>query len=96
MTTWLEGCAAARTVTAIALTRSAGIVEPGATDEGCSGMTEMAIQRGRYMRAVFTGRRHAVAGRAVVHDAGVIEHRASEGTGAMTDAAVLVGGYMAN
>ena len=83
-------------MTAIALTRRAGVVEPGPADEACSGVAEMTIQRGRNVRAVFAGRRHAVAGRAVVDDAGMIEHRANEGRGVMTDTAVLVGGYMAD
>jgi len=45
MTIWLGGGSIAGTVTIIALTGSAGIVEPRAADEGCGGVAEMAIQR---------------------------------------------------
>jgi len=37
-------------VAAVAVTYGAGIVHPGAAYEGCRGVTEMAIQRGCYMR----------------------------------------------
>ena len=41
-------------------------------------------------------RGHAMAGRAVVDDAGMIEHRPDESAGVMTDTAILVGRYMAD
>ena len=69
---------------------------PRATDEGCGGMTEMAIQRSRNVRAMFADRRYPVAGRAIVHDAGMIKHRPDERTGVMTDTAILVGCYVAD
>ena len=79
-------------MTAIAIICSAGIVEPGATDEGCGGMAEVAIQPGRDVGAVHTRRRiTVVAGRAIVHDAGMVKHSADEGSGVMTDTAILVG-----
>ena len=66
-------------------------MEPAATDEGCGGVAEMAIQRSRYVIITHAGRRNPVAGRTVVHDAGMIKHRADEGSGVMTDTAILVG-----
>lgn len=86
----------AAVVTGIALARRAGIVEPGATNESGRGVAVMAIQRGRNVRVVLTGRGHAVTGRAVVDDTGVIEHRADERRGVMTDTAVLVGRHVAD
>lgn len=83
---------AAETVTVRAIAGSAGIVEPGATDEGRSGMAEVAIQPGRDVGAVHACRRiTVVAGRAIVHDAGMIKHCADEGSGVMTDTAILIG-----
>ena len=49
MTWWLGSCAAARTVTLIAVSSAAGIVSPGAAEEGCGSMTGAAIQSGRDM-----------------------------------------------
>ena len=44
---------------------------------------------------MFTARRHAiVAGRAIVHDAGVIEHRSDKRAGVMAHTAVLIGGHV--
>jgi hypothetical protein len=91
MIIWPGGCAAAGTVTVITSTGCAGIVEPRATDEGCGSMAEMAIQRGCNVVTTHTGRRNPVAGRTVVHDAGMIEHCPDEGGGVMTDTAVLIG-----
>ena len=91
MTIWLGCRTIAWTVTAIAIICSAGIMEPGATDEGRGGMTEMAIQRSRYVIITHTGRRNSVAGRTVVHDAGMVKHRADESSGVMTDTAILIG-----
>ena len=59
-------------------------------------MAEMAVQRGGNVGSMLAGCGHAVAGRAVVDDTGVIEHRADERTGVVTDTAILVGRYMAN
>ena len=69
---------------------SAGIVEPRPSDERCSGMTEVAIQRGLNVVVTHTFRRHPVAGRAIVHDARVIKHRPDEGRCVMADTAILV------
>jgi len=85
-----KGRAAIRAVTVLASTGSAGIVEPRAADEGCGGMTEMAIQRGRNVVVTHTGRRYAMTGRAIVDDAGMIKHRPDESTGVMTDTAILI------
>ena len=87
-------CAAV--VTGIALTRRAGVMEPGAADERRGGVAEMAVQRGCNMGIMLAGRGHPVAGRAVVDDTGVIEYRTDESTGVMADTAVLVGRNMAN
>ena len=90
MTVWHEGCAAIRAVTVSTSAGSAGIVEPRAADEGCGGMTEMAIQRGRNVVITHTGCRNTVAGRTIVHDTCMIKHRTDERTGVMTDTAILV------
>jgi hypothetical protein len=90
MTIWREGCTAAGTMTVSAIAGRAGIVEPGAADEGCGGMTEMAIQRGRNVFVMLTRCGYTVAGRAIVHDTGMIKHRTDESTGVMTDTAILV------
>ena len=70
-------------------------VNPDPAEEGRGGMTEVTIQRCCNMRGiglgVLTDRRTAVmAGLAIVHDAGMIKHRADEGSGVMTDTAILV------
>ena len=98
MTVWLEGRAAAINVTAIAVTDSTGIVNPGAADKGCSGMTGAAIQVGRKVgrvsRGIFTNRGITIMARlTIVHDASMIEHSADEGkreASRMTDATILV------
>ena len=66
-------------------------MEPAAAHKSCGGVAEMAIQPGRDVGAVHTGRRNPVAGRAIVDDAGMIKHCADEGSGVMTDTAILVG-----
>ncbi len=92
VTRWLGPRTASRIiVTVIASARTAGIVRPGASDEGRRGVTEMTIQRGRDMGAVFAGRSHPVTGRAVVDDPGMIEPCANEAAGRVTNTAVLIG-----
>ena len=50
------------------------IMHPGTTNKGRRGMAEMAIQPGRDVGAVHAWRRiTVVAGRAIVHDAGMIK-----------------------
>ena len=71
-------------------------VNPGPAYEGRGGMTEVAIQRRCNMRRIGLGlladRRTAVmAGLAIVHDAGMIEHSADKGSGVMTDSTILIG-----
>ena len=90
MTIWLGGCAATTGVTLITSAGRAGIVEPRAADEGCGGMTQMAIQRGLNVVVTLTSRRNPVAGRAIVHDARMIKHRSGERTCVMTDTAILI------
>lgn len=64
MAAWLGSRAAASAVTCITLTGTAGIVNPGTAQEGCSGMTGAAIQRGfkvgRVGLFIFTGRCNTV------------------------------------
>jgi len=65
-------------------------------------MTEVAIQSGRDVGRVGLGihanrRTTIMAGHTIVHDAGMVEHCASEGereASSMTDAAILVCSYM--
>ena len=71
-------------------------MSPAATDKGCGGMTEMAIQCSRNVSAMLTGRRYAMAGRAIVHNAGMIKSCSDKTTGGMTDATILICWYMAN
>lgn len=96
--TWrFKGCAAAIViVTIIASTSTAGLVSPRAAYEGCGGMTEVAIQSGRDVAVMLTGRRNPMAGRAVVDDAGMIKPCSDKTTGGMTDSTILICWYMAN
>ena len=97
MAEWLGNRATARiVVTCITLTGSISIVDPGATDEGRSGMTIVAIQSGCKMRRIDLGIltfccHTIVAGFTTVNDAGMIKHRASERTGVMTNTTILNG-----
>ena len=86
-------------VTCITLTGSISIVDPGTADEGCSGMTIVAIQTGCKMRRIDLGIltfccHTIVAGFATVNDAGMIKHRASKRTGVMTNTTILNGRNM--
>ena len=104
MTVWLEGRAAAINVTARAVIDSTGIVNPGAAYEGSGSMTGAAIQICRKVGGIGLGRlanrgNTVMTGLAIVHDAGMIEHRADEAkreSGGMTDTAILVCWYMAD
>lgn len=62
-----------------------------ATDEGCGGMTGRAIQAGRYMIRRKSAGRNAMAGSAIVDDAGVIERGRDKGSRVMADATILIG-----
>jgi len=74
------------------------LVIPGATHESCRGMTEGAIQAGHNVRGIgfgiHAGRCNTMAGRAIVHNAGVIERCRDEANGVMADTTVLVGRNM--
>ena len=99
MSVWFGSGIAISTVTCIALISSAGIVDPGTADEGCSGMAIEAIQSGckvsRIGFGILTDRGHTImAGFATVDDTGMIKHRAGECTGVMTDATILTGWRM--
>jgi len=74
-------------------------MNPGTAHEGCCGVTEVAIQAGlevgRIGLGIFTNSSHPVmTGSTIVHDAGMIEHRADEGAGVMTDPTILVRYHM--
>jgi len=90
MTIRLECRTTALGMTLIAVSSTIGIVGPGAAYEGCGGMTEMAIQSGRNVVVILTGRSNPMAGRAIINDASMIKHRSDESTGVMTDTAILV------
>jgi len=91
MTLWFEGCTTAIViVTVITPAGTAGIMGPAATDEGCGGMTEMAIQSGRNVSIMFTGRRNPVAGRTIVNDAGMIKPCSDKTAGGVTDSTILI------
>ena len=66
----------------------------GAAQESRRRMAEVAIQAGGHMIRRLAPGRHTMAGLAIVHDAGVIEHRAGEPAGGMADAAILIGDNM--
>ena len=66
----------------------------GATHESRRRMAEVAIQGGRYMILRLTRGRHSVAGLTIIHNAGVIENRASESSGGMTYTAILISDNM--
>ena len=98
MTIWLGGRTAVTNVTVVTVIFSAGVVNPGAAFEGCRGMTGATIQICRKVGGVGLGI-HAnrgttiMTGRTIVHDAGMIEHRAGEAkreSGGMADTAILV------
>ena len=67
------------------------LVIEGAIREGRRGMADVAIQGGGNVTLRFTDRRHAMAGLAVVDDAGMIEPGSDEAAGPVADATVLVG-----
>ena len=84
--------AAARIVVAIiASAGAAGIVSPRAADEGGGGMAEMTVGTCRDVGVMFSDGRHTMAGRAIVHDTGVIEDGADESSRVVTDAAIFDG-----
>ena len=90
--------AVGRVVTTLTVVRCTRVMNPGTVFEGCGGMTGAAIQIGRKVGGVglgiHTNRRITImTGHTIVHDAGMIEHRASEGkreASRMTDATILV------
>ena len=99
VTGWLRSRATTSAVAYIALTGSIGIMDPRTAYEGCGSMTGMAIQAGFKVGGVSLGslanRCTTVMTRStIVHDTGMIKHRADKGTGVMTDATILVCWYM--
>ena len=85
-------CATARIVVAlIASSGAAGVVSPRAADEGGGGMAEVTVGTCRDVGVMFADGRYAMAGRAIVHDTGVIEDRADERRRVVTDAAIFDG-----
>ena len=95
MTVWHEGRdAAGICVTPVACNGTTDIM-PCATCKGCGAMTEDAILSSVELGGmIFANYRITIMARlAIVHDAGMIEHRASEGkreASRMTDATILV------
>ena len=86
------GCAATRiVVTLIAAAGAAGIVSPRAADEGGGGMAEVTVGTCRDVGVMLADGRHTMAGRAIVHDTGVIKNRADESSRVVTDAAIFDG-----
>lgn len=86
------GCAATRiVVTLIAAAGAAGIVSPGAADEGGGGMAKVTVHSCGDVGVMLANGGHAVAGRAIIHDTSVIEDRAGKCSRIVTDAAILVG-----
>ena len=78
-------------VALIASAGTAGIVSPRAADEGGGGMAKVTVGTCRDVGVMFADGRHAMAGRAIVHDPGVIEDRADESSRVVTDAAIFDG-----
>ena len=62
MTIWLGGCSIAGAVTVITAASRAGIVHPGAANEGRGGVAEMAIQGCCKVAVILTGRGRPVTG----------------------------------
>lgn len=98
MTSRFKSCTAARRVTGIAVTNTAGVVRPAAADESSGRMTGGAVQAGRNVRGY--GIHHAdcriaiMTRDAIVDDAGMIEGCRNEGTGIMADTTILIGRHM--
>ena len=90
------------TVTLVAVTSSTAIMNPGTTQEGCGGMTGVAIQAGFKVGGVGLGRlanrgRTIMTGHTIIQDADMIKYRAGEAkreSGGMADAAILACWYM--
>jgi len=98
MASRFKGCTAARRVTGIAVTDTAGVVRPAAADESSGGMTGGAVQAGRNVRG--HGIHHAdcriaiMTRDAIVDDTGMIERRRNKAAGRVTDATILIGRNM--
>ena len=86
-----SGATARIVVALIASSGAAGVVSPRAADEGGGGMAEVTVGTCRDVGVMFADGRHAMAGRAIVHDTGVIEDRADERSRVVTDAAIFDG-----
>ena len=70
------------------VTGNAGMIER--TRAECTrGMTDAAILIRRHMIERLADRGDSMAGRAVIHDTGVVKHRADETGGVMTDTAIF-------
>lgn len=87
---------AVRAVTRIALISSAGIVDPGTADKGCSSMAVVAIQSGckvsRIDLGIFTFCGNTImTGDATVDDAAMVKYCTDKSAGVMTDTAILNG-----
>ena len=92
-------CTAITAVAIVAGIGSTGIMHPGAAHKGGGGMAIMAIQAGYKMSRVDLGILTfrgitIMTGFAVIHYTTMIEHRADESAGVMTDTTVLTGGQV--
>ncbi len=90
---------AAVDVTLVTVTGAAGIMNPGATNEGGGSVAGRAIQAGTQMRRIglrvhADSRDPVMAAGTIVHDTGVIEGRREETADIVTDAAILACRYM--
>lgn len=101
MPKWLGSCSAIRSVTCITLVDTGSIVNPRTAQEGCGGMTCMAIQPGIKVGRVDLGT-HAdrcitiMAGGATIYYSRMIKHCTDESTGVMTDTTILTGWNMSD
>ena len=95
MILWLVARTTACAMTRYAVIGRTGIVNPGAADEGGRGMAEMTIQAGWNVGGIglciHPGRRNAMTGIAIIHDANMVDYCRDEAIGGMADTAILVG-----
>ena len=77
-----------------AITGNSQVIKDTA-NEACGGVAQRAILGSGYVLLVFTECRHAImAGTAIVHDTGMVEHGANKGSGVVANTTILVGLHM--
>ena len=90
-----EGRSTARTMAVIACASGTAVVKPRATNEGSSGMTDVAIQGRRNVVGMHANCRRTVVTRsAIVDDAGMVKTRGDEAASIVANAAILTGSQM--